>query len=186
MKRYFLCLAALSGSGQLFVACQQQNQVVEPASTAGYFVVSATSDGSLPGGRTGQGAAGSKFGLGDLKASREVLFVLVNGGEGAIFDVTLTSDKGPFEVSPKRIQSLPGKGSTGIVPLIKVGILHGRQLNGTGLAAALPAGLNESTLKLKGKTIANKDTVEVSGEFTVTVQAKVAGLKVLRNGVELA
>ncbi len=185
MKTYFRCFVALVLSGQLFMACQQQSQEVKPAAAAGYFVVSATSDGSLPGGRTGQGAAGTTFDLGDLKASREFLFMLANGGEEAIFDVTLTSDQGPFEVSPKRIQSLPGKGNTGIIPLIKVGILHGKQLNGTGLAPALAAGLNQATIQLKGKTIANKDTIEVSGQFTLTVQAKVAGLKVYRDGVEV-
>ncbi len=175
MKKYFRCLVALCVSGPLFVACQNRNEEVKP-DAAGYFVVTATGEGASPGGRTAQGTSGTKFDFGDLKASREFLFTLANGGERAIFDVTLASSEDAFEVSPKRIQSLPGKGSTGIVPLIKVDVLHGKQLNGTGFVPALPAGLNESTIRLKGKTIANNDTVEVTGEFTVTVRAKVAGL----------
>jgi hypothetical protein len=185
MKRYLRLFVALSLLGPLFVACQQQKEEVKPAATPGAFVVSATSEGASSGGRTAQGASGTEFELGDLKASRAFLFMLANGGDEAIFDVTITSDKPAFEVTPQRIRSLPGKGSTGIVPLIQVGIIHGKLLNGNGLAPVLQPGVNEATIKLKGKTIANNDTVEVLGEFTVSVVAKVAGLKVFRNGVQV-
>jgi hypothetical protein len=99
--------------------------------------------------------------------------MISNGGDEPIFDVTLTSDNTPFEISPKTIKSISGKNQTAVMPLLTVGITHGRQLNGTAAAPVLNKGYNKATIRLSGKTISNKDTVEITGEFSVTIEAKV-------------
>lgn len=190
MNTSFQRLLGLAFAGQLLFACQKHRDEVPPATEQpatpqpGYFVMSATSHTSSPTGRTTQDRPAA-FDLGVLKGSKEFLFMVDNGGDEPIFDITLSSDKEAFEVSPKRIQVLPGKSGTGIVPLISVGIIHGKQLNGRASAPILPKGHNQATIKLVGKTLSKKDTVEVTGEFVLSVEAKVVGLKLLSGGNEI-
>src|SRR5688572_12442124 len=60
------------------------------------------------------------FDLGALKASREFLFMLGNGGESPITDITLTTNDPAFVVSPERIATLNDINTTSnsIIPLI--------------------------------------------------------------------
>ncbi len=114
--------------------------------------------------------------------------MIANGGDEAIFDITLASNNTPFQVSPRKIQALPGKGGSGIVPLITVAVMHGVQLNSTGgigSAPNLPKGENSTLISLKGKTLSGKDTIEVVGEFKVSVEAKVYDAQILMDGVEV-
>ncbi|MDO1449772.1 hypothetical protein Q0590_26070 [Rhodocytophaga aerolata] len=48
----------------------------------------------------------------------------------------------------------------------------------------LPKGPNTASIKRRGKTISNQDTLEVSGEFKATIDAKVFGVKFLSTGLE--
>jgi hypothetical protein len=161
---------------QLFFACKKDEVGVTPTqpttvSQPGYFVVSPQS--SATNGRLSGPTFNTEFDLGILRSSKEFLFMISNGGDEPIFDVTLTSDNTPFEISPKTIKTISGKNQTAVMPLLTVGITHGRQLNGTAAAPVLNKGYNKATIRLSGKTISNKDTVEITGEFSVTIEAKV-------------
>ncbi len=177
-----LLMLGLVLSSQLFFACQPKDEVVVPTPTptpiptptltksAGYFVTA--------------GKANPEFDLGELHGSNKYLFSVANGGDEDIFNVTLSSDNAPFEISPKNISTIPGKLSGGVVPVLTVGITHGLRLNGVGIAPTLPKGPNQARIKLKGKTLSGKDTIEVTGEFIVKVEAKVMDAKVLSGDVE--
>ena len=99
--------------------------------------------------------------------------MISNGGDEPIFDVTLANDNTPFEISPKTIKIISNKNQTAIMPPLTVGITHGQQLNGTDAAPVLTKGYNRATTKLSGKTLSNKDIVEVTGECSITVEANV-------------
>lgn len=67
-----------------------------------------------------------KFDLGDIKASREFLFLLSNSGDVPVFDISITTDHLQFRVSPQRIDTLRANGSTdNLLPLVSVGVEHG-------------------------------------------------------------
>ncbi len=184
--------------GPLFVACQKhQDEVVPakeaeppapavetPAAAPGYFVISSVQRTTAPGGRTTAGET-IRFDLGALKASKEFLFMIANGGDEAIFDVTLTTDKPAFQIFPGKIQLVPGRKGSAIIPLLTVGITHGVNLNGIGNAPTLPKGENTAIITMKGKTVSGKDTVAVQGEFTVAVDAKVIDAKILSGESEV-
>jgi hypothetical protein len=190
--------------GPLFVACQKHKDEVipaeeipakeaeppaptveTPAATPGYFVISSIQRTTTPGGRTTAGET-IRFDLGALKASKEFLFMIANGGDEAIFDVTLTTDKPAFQIFPGKIQLVPGRKGSAIIPLLTVGVTHGVNLNGIGNAPTLPKGENTAIITMKGKTVSGKDTVAVQGEFTVAVDAKVIDAKILSGESEVA
>ncbi len=178
-------MLGLSLVSQVFFSCKKdEEKVTPPSSESGYFVVSSMSmsQASAPNGRIATVPSTTEFDLGSLRASKEYLFTITNGGAMPIFDVILTSNNAPFEITPKTIKTVPGKNQTGIMPLLTVGITHGRQLNGTAKAPVLAMGQNTATIKLRGKTISNQDTIEVTGEFKVLVDAKVFGVKFLSGG----
>ena len=124
-----------------------------------------------------------KFDLGDIKASREFLFLLANSGDVPVFDISITTDHPQFEVSPHRIDTLGVNGSTNnLLPLVSVGIKHGVALNGVGQVDLLEKGANTGTVSITGKTIVADDTVEVKAEVEMRVEAKVADIDVYING----
>jgi hypothetical protein len=182
MRQPVRALLSLCVLSQLFFACKKDDkQATPPGSEPGYFVVSSMSQASAANARIANlpSPSATEFDLGQLRASKEFLFTITNGGDMPIFDVALTSDNAPFDITPKTIKSVPGKKQTGIMPLLTVGITHGRQLNGTAKAAVLSMGQNSATIKLTGKTLKDKDTIVVTGEFKVTINAKVFGVKLL-------
>jgi hypothetical protein len=170
---------------QLFVACKKDDEQVKPAETtsdSGYFIVSST--GSANGRIAASLPTRQEFDLGPLLASDKFIFMIANGGDQPIFDVTLTSDNVPFDVSPKFIAKLPGKKETTIYPLLNVGITHGIRLKGVGSAPLLPNGENKAVIHMKGKTLNGRDTIQVTGQFIVKVNAQVIDVKVLSGNEE--
>jgi|GEM_PF-2973319 len=187
MQQSIRYLVALSLLSQLFIACKKDSEH-QPAEQSGYFVVTGTSSSSAASGRTTGAKADTYFNLGSLKASKAFVFMLANGGNKDIFDITLASNEPAFEVSPQRLQRLPGRGSSGIVQLITVGVTHGVQLNspiGQSQAPNLPKGLHETRIAIKGKTLVDKDTIEVTGDFTVAVEALVVDAKIVCGGQDV-
>ncbi len=187
-KQVLFALLSIGLCSPLFVACQKHKDEATPTgggvSAAGYFVISSVERSTAPSGRTAAGET-VRFDLGTLKASKEFLFMIANGGDEAIFDVSLTTDKPAFEIFPGKIQLVPGRKGSAIIPLLTVGITHGVNLNGTGSALNLPKGENTATITMKGKTLSGKDTVAVEGKFVVVVDAKVIDAKILSGGVEV-
>lgn len=191
--RFILGLFVVS---QLFFACKKEEEQVIPnkeeepvipkeepvipaSSQPGFFVISSIEQSSVANGRKSAETYNSEFDLGPLMASDRYLFMIANGGDEPIFNVALTSDNTPFEISPKTIQVVPGKKGSAIIPLLTVGITHGVKLRGVGTAPLLAIGLNKATIRMTGKTLSGTDTVEVSGEFIVKVDAKVMDAKIL-------
>jgi hypothetical protein len=181
-KQALFALLSIGLCSPLFVACQKHKDEATPTgggvNAAGYFVISSVERTSAPSGRTAAGEA-VRFDLGTLKASKEFLFMVANGGDEAIFDVTLTTDKLAFEIFPGKIQLVPGRKGSAIIPLLTVGITHGVNLNGIGNALTLPKGENTATITMRGKTLSGKDTVAVEGTFIVAVDAKVVDAQIL-------
>ena len=127
-----------------------------------------------------------KFDLGDIKASREFLFLLSNSGDFPVFDISIATDHPQFRVSPQRIDTLRANGSTdNLLPLVSVGVEHGVALNGIGRVALLEQGAHTGTVTIRGKTIVANDTVEVVAEVEMKVEAKVADIDMYVNEILL-
>jgi hypothetical protein len=184
MKRYII----LSLFGMILLqGCKKEDKTTPPL--AGYFQL--TQIGNI-GVKSTQRIVGdsiiTEFQLGDLKNSREFFFLLSNGGDNPIFDVTLNTDNPQFIPTPSAISNLPGKnvtGSSAIMPLLSLGIIHGTQLNGVGYAELLPMNENATMLTIQGKTLENNDTIHLRSDFTFKVNAKIMDIGVFENDQEI-
>lgn len=167
----------------LATACSDDQPV---KSKSGYFKLSRIQS---PNAKMSEASeAEASFNLGDLKASREFYFLLGNGGEGEIFDITLESSNPNFVVSPQEISSLPGTASEGdvLIPLVSIGVVHGVHINGFGFTDILPKGENEAVITITGKTIVDGQTITVSSDFDFTTFARVVNIELYnKNGTEI-
>jgi hypothetical protein len=140
---YLFCLGIFALAG-----CSKETD--SPAPGAGYFKL--TQVGSPFTKSTAHATNISdeiNFHLGDLKSSHEFYFILSNGGDNAVFDIRLETGHAQFTVSPSQISKLSGRDSSdGFIPLIAVGVIHGRQINGVGFAPLLAMGENTTTLTI--------------------------------------
>ncbi len=183
----------------IFISCNKEDDIIENTKDdiiemkePGYFLLtelknpvkSSTIDSQLKSAQAG-------FDLGDLKASMQYSFILVNGGDQPIFDIALTTDNPSFAISPGAISLLEGNarlGNTsrsGFIPLISLGIVHGTRINGVGFSELLPMGINTSVLTITGKTIDGSDTIDISSDFEFTVNAKVMDIKLYVDNSEI-
>jgi hypothetical protein len=168
-------------------ACKKDEEIRK--SGPGYFLLTEVKNPELKNTRFyAEDSAKTEFQLGDLKASREFYFLLSNGGDNAIFDVHLETDNPLFTFAPENISRLPGKdpsGDAAFIPLISLGIIHGRQLNGVGYAVLLPMDENSATLTIRGRTIEDGDTVDLKSEFDFSVNAKKMDIRLFENEQEI-
>lgn len=141
-----------------------------------------------PGGRSAQTAEepATAFNLGDLRASKEFLFLLGNAADQSIFNVKLSVDNPSFTVSPKQISELPGRNAdnTSLLPLVSVGAIHGRRLDGVGTTAIMDMGTHNATVTLEGKIVSNGDSITVRSTFVMTLDAKVMDAALYSDGQE--
>ena len=107
------------------------------------------------------------FNLGDIKKSNTFYFSLSNGGNTPIFDVTLNFSNSNFTIYPSYISILDINSNLSIASIIKVGVLHGLQIDELGYAPLLSQGINENVLTIKGKTISGKDTITISADYNM-------------------
>ncbi len=182
----------------LFISCNKEDDIPENKQDViiekkepGYFVLtelknsvkSSTIDSQVKSAQAG-------FDLGDLNASMQYSFILVNGGDQPVFDVHLVTDNPAFTISPGAISVLEGNtrmdgSGSGFIPLISLGIVHGTRINGFGFSDLLPMGTNTSVLTVTGKTIDGNDTIEINSDFEFTVNAKVMDIKLYANNSEV-
>jgi hypothetical protein len=183
----------------IFVSCNKEDDIIEnkkddgiEMKEPGYFVLtelknsvkSSTIDSQLKSAQTG-------FDLGDLKASMQYSFILVNGGDQPVFDIALNTDNPAFTISPGAISLLEGNArfdntsGSGFIPLISLGIVHGTRINGFGFSDVLPMGANTSVLTITGKTIDGSDTIDISSDFEFTVNAKLMDIKLYAGNKEI-
>ena len=183
----------------MVISCNKEDDIIEnlkddiiEMKEPGYFVLtelknsvkSSTIDSQLKSAQAG-------FDLGDLNASMQYSFILVNGGDQPIFDIALKTDNPSFAISPGAISLLEGNArlnnttSSGFIPLVSLGIVHGTRINGVGFSRVLPMGINTSVLTITGKTIDGSDTIDISSDFEFTVNAKVMDIKLYANNSEI-
>jgi hypothetical protein len=162
MKKKFIYLAFLFLA---VTACKKDVEILKP----GYFLLSEAQVISYD-------SVKSNFMLGDLKSSKEFLFIISNGGDNPIFNIGLKSDNSQFTVAPETIGTLIGNSSMGsgnYIQFITLGILHGTRLNGVGYTNLLPMGENKATLTITGNTVENGDTIQLETEYGITVNAQI-------------
>lgn len=164
-----------------------------PVSTSGYFILTPLSsgDGVTPAIKQSMDEEVPGFDLGELKCSREFYFLLTNGGEEPFFDVSLTSSAAAFQVSPSNIAYLPGKTTVhggiagGFIPIITLGVTHGKRINGVGSGQLLPMNQNSALITISGKTLQNGDTVRVTQEIEMRVFARVMDIRLFNGQTEV-
>jgi hypothetical protein len=118
------------------------------------------------------------FDLGDLHASREYLFLLVNSGETPVTDLRLSSSNPSFTVEPSTIDQLPPQAEAVVLPIIRVAAIHGVSVAGVGTTALLPAGVNTTTLEVSGSTVdADGLTTSLEVQASLRVTAKIMDIE---------
>jgi hypothetical protein len=151
--------------------------------TPGYFVITELTNSESSSLKSTKSTSTSSFDFGDLKASKEFFFLLMNGGDKPIFNISLSTDNSQFSIRPTQVNKLSGgillnnAVNTGIIPILTLGITHGINLNGVGYVDLLPMGANVSVLTITGQTIDNGDTIEISNSFDISVNAKVMDIE---------
>lgn len=150
----------------------------------GYFVLTELKNSNLKKATTD--TIKTEFLLGDLKASKEFYFILSNGGDEPIYNVSFESSNPAFQVYPQMIKELPGsKTNNYILPLVSLSVIHGTRLNGVGYANLLNMDLNSSTITVKGKIVENEDSTEIKTVFTFRLNAKIMDVSMFDNGKEI-
>jgi hypothetical protein len=184
MRKLFIVVILIT---ILLGSCQKEDTHVR--SKPGYFVLTEIRNAGIKSTQsTNNDSIKTVFNLGDLKNSKEFYFIISNGGDNPIFDVNLKTDNPQINVSPENISFLPGKDSNGsntIIPLIALEVVHGSQLNGVGYAKLLPMGENLVTLSVTGKTMDDKDTINLASEFYFKLSAKVMDIRLFENEQEI-
>lgn len=119
------------------------------------------------------------YGLGDLKASRTISFLIGNSGTNAINNITITSSSDYLSFTPSTFQVLEGADSANF-ELFEIGIEHGIAINGIGYVDILPMGNNSPTFTVSG-TREGGETI--SSTYQLTFNAKVAAFELIIGGV---
>lgn len=119
------------------------------------------------------------YGLGDLKASRTISFLIGNSGTNAINNITITSSSNYLSFTPSTFQVLEGADSANF-ELFEIGIEHGVAINGIGYVDILPMGDNSPTFTVSGTREGGEI---ISSTYQLTFNAKVAAFELIIGGV---
>lgn len=177
----------------VITSCKKDNEETTHK-IPGYFVLAELNNNESSSLKSAKNSSISSFDFGDLKASKEFYFILVNGGDYPIFNISLSTDNSHFNIRPSRVDQLSGgtlisnSKNTGIVPILTLGITHGINLSGVGYDDLLPMGDNKSVLTITGETIENGDTIKISNSFDISVNAKVMDIELYEgsNKIDIA
>lgn len=118
------------------------------------------------------------YGIGDLKASRTISFLIGNSGTNAINNITITSSSNYLSFTPSTFQVLEGADSANF-ELFEIGVEHGVAINGIGYVDILPMGANSPTFTVTG-TRESGETI--SSTYQLTFNAKVAAFELIVGG----
>ena len=125
-------------------------------------------------------ASGSGFDLGTIRNTTSFYFLLRNGGETSITNVTLSSSTGAFQVTPPSIDIIPPDAGASLLQIIKVTAVHGTAASGIGFTALMPAGSNTTTLSIQGTTRNGHDApTPVRLDANLSVMALLVDVSVL-------
>ena len=186
MKYLVILLIILQVS---FISCKRDDDVITKKDP-GFFVLNELKGSLKEANPNILKTTQSDFYLGELKASMQYAFILANGGNEPIFDIELSTDNPAFTISPESISILEAytqfdnTSSSGIIPIISLGIIHGNQINGIGFTDLLPMNTNTAMLTITGKTMDGNDTITISSDFHFTVNAKVMDIKLYVDNIE--
>ena len=122
------------------------------------------------------------YGIGDLKASRTISFLIGNSGTNAINNITITSSSNYLSFTPSTFQVLEGADSANF-ELFEIGIEHGVAINGIGYVDILPMGANSPTFTVTGTREGGEI---ISSTYQLTFNAKVAAFELIIGGVNNA
>lgn len=131
------------------------------------------------------------FDLGEIKSSKSFYFLLLNVGDKPIYDITLSSDNPNFKISPSKIgflgstKNLTSSDNDLIFPIITIGIEHGNKIDGNGYGDLLNMGLNTGKIKITGRTLQNTDTVLLTINPSLTVNAKIMDIRLYIDNLEI-
>lgn len=114
----------------------------------------------------------SGFDLGELRASKEFYFLLGSTENKAVFNIELESSNPQFTISPRKISALNSDDGSQVIPMLSLGVLHGIRLNGVGYTDLLPMGPNSTTITIRGKVLADGDSVDITAAFDMVVNAR--------------
>jgi len=156
----------------------------EPAST-GAFIVRAQTQGIT---ETANNIARSQavvsngvqktYGIGNLKASRTISFLIGNSGDEAINNISITSSSNYLTFTPSTFQVLDG-GDSASFELFDIGIEHGVAINGIGYVDILTMGEHLPTFNVTGIT---EGEATISSTYQLTFNAKVAAFELIVGG----
>lgn len=125
-----------------------------------------------------------------IRSSRSYFFLLKNVGDIPITDIKLTVKNKGYNVSPNYISELEPENiltrETDVVSIIRIDIIHGFVINGTGWGGLLAKGENVCTLSVYGTTkTGNGNDTTISLIKTMNIFAHIASLKAFSGSVEL-
>ncbi|MGC4118693.1 MAG: hypothetical protein QM765_29875 [Myxococcales bacterium] len=178
-------LCACGGQGQ------SQTSDASIGRAPGRLSVTALDDRSSRGGGAGggegddAGVPSTAFDLGDVSATKDFLFLLVNSGGAPVTDIHLTTSAGAWVVAPTTIASLAPQSGIGasMLPVVRVTAIHGLSESRLGAAPLLPMGAQEAALHVAGKTLdAQGAELEVTLDVVLRATARVMDLEVLCDG----
>lgn len=153
---------------------KDENLSIKPGSFAFSQIIS-TKSASISSSQS-NAVTSNEFDLGDIKKSSQFNFSLSNTGGSPIFDISFHFRKSSFTIYPKVIARIDVNEKLSLVPILKVGITHGLNLEGLGNAALLNKGINEDTLSIYGKTLSGKDTIQIHLDAVMRVNALIADI----------
>lgn len=176
MNQKYLIGCLILGIMLLF-ACKE-NKDETPSNKPGNFVfsqINSTKSATISSFQSNS-VSSNAFDLGDLKKSSQFYFSLSNGGGSPIFDISLRFRKSGFTIYPAVLSILDISEKLTLVPILKIGITHGLNLDGLGNASLLSKGINEDTLSINGKTLSGKDTIKIHLDAVMRVNALIADI----------
>ena len=122
------------------------------------------------------------YGIGDLKASRNLNFLIGNSGSQIISNITIESNADYLSFTPSFFESLESDQSN--FELFEVGIEHGIAINGIGYVDILQMGEHTPTFIVTGTTTnENGEQVTIKSIYQLTFNAKVAAFELIIGGV---
>ncbi len=181
----------------LFTGCEKENDTTEKQAEnfqQGTFSMMQIADPSQLEGAKKSGLDIKKvtkpgFDLGEIKASKEYYFILLNTGSSPIFNISLQSSNENFKLHPTNINTLlPFDDTKNLdinlsVPIITVSVEHGVRLNGIGYTAPLDTGLHITQIDITGETLIMEDSViDISYAKKMQCYAKVMNIEIYADG----
>lgn len=121
--------------------------------------------------------------IGDLKSSDTIYFLVTNGGDTAIENVVISSNKTAFKIKPEKIERLEPAGELSIQHVLAVTLKHGT--DSVGFVDMLSKSDIKAVIDLSGATTANNQSKNATGSIEINLKPLIADVDIFINGNEL-